>query len=156
MAESLTGWSAQEAAGRPLLEVFDIINEGTRERAEDPVQRALTEGKVVGLANHTVLRARGGKEYVIEDSAAPTYDVDGAVQGAVLVFHDATERRGAEIALSSASAEIARRANNAIASERILNTILENAPIGISMTAPVRISRSLRSATRCANGSAPQ
>ena len=134
VAETLTGWSAQAAAGRPLLDVFDIINETTRERAEDPVRRALAEGRIVGLANHTVLRARDGHEYVIEDSAAPTYDAAGAIQGAVLVFHDSTERREAEIALGHASAEVSRRADAAIAAERILNTIMENAPIGISMT----------------------
>jgi PAS domain S-box-containing protein len=136
VAETLTGWSPQAAIGKPLLDVFDIINETTRERAEDPVRRALAEGRIVGLANHTVLRARDGREYVIEDSAAPTYDSNGAIQGAVLVFHDSTARRESEIALSHASAEVARRANTALAAERILNTILENAPIGISMTGP--------------------
>ncbi len=136
IAETLTGWSTQAATGKPLLDVFDIINEATRDRAEDPVRRALAEGRIVGLANHTVLRARDGREYVIEDSAAPTYDSSGAIQGAVLVFHDSTARREAEIALSHASAEVARRANAALAAQRILNTIMENAPIGISMTGP--------------------
>ena len=136
VAEQLTGWDRNEAVGRDLAEVFDIINETTREPADDPVRRALAEGRVVGLANHTVLRSRDGKEYVIEDSAAPTYDSAGAIQGAVLVFHDSTERRQAEIALSQASAEIARRAHSALAAESTLATILENAPIGICMTGP--------------------
>lgn len=134
VAEKLTGWVAREAAGKPLLEVFDIINEGTRERAPNPVARALAEGRIVGLANHTVLRARDGSERVIEDSAAPTRDAKGVIQGAVMVFHDSTQRRQSEIALDVASEEIARRAQEAMASERILHTILENAPIGISMT----------------------
>jgi PAS domain S-box-containing protein len=136
VAESLTGWSMQSALGKPLLDVFDIISESTRERAEDPVARALAEGKIVGLANHTILRARDEQEYVIEDSAAPVFDQRGAILGAVMVFHDRTQRRKAEIALSTASREIARRAHAALASERTLNTILENAPIGISMTGP--------------------
>jgi PAS domain S-box-containing protein len=136
VAEALTGWSAHAAIGRPLLEVFDIINETTRERAEDPVRRALAEGKIIGLANHTVLRARDGREYMIEDSAAPTYDASGAVQGAVMVFHDSTQRREAEVALARTSAAVARRAGSAMVAERTLNTILENAPIGISMTGP--------------------
>ncbi|MDR3386071.1 MAG: CHASE3 domain-containing protein [Rudaea sp.] len=136
VAEAMTGWSAQDAVGKPLLEVFDIINETTRQRADNPVARALAEGKIVGLANHTVLRSRYGREYVIEDSAAPTYDANGVIQGAVMVFHDSTQRREAEIALSTASTEVARRASAAMASERTLKTILENAPIGISMTGP--------------------
>jgi PAS domain S-box-containing protein len=136
VAEALTGWDNAAAAGKPLLEIFDIINEGTRQPAQDPVARALAEGKIVGLANHTILRSRDGREYVIEDSAAPTYNASGAIQGAVMVFHDSTQRRQAEIELSAASREIARRANAAVASERTLNTILENAPIGISMTGP--------------------
>lgn len=136
VAEQLTGWNRDEAVGRDLTAIFDIINESTREAAQDPVRRALSEGRIVGLANHTVLRSRDGAEYVIEDSAAPTYDASGAVQGAVLVFHDATQRRRSEIALSTASAEIARRANSALIAERTLATILDNAPIGICMTGP--------------------
>ena len=136
VAERLTGWRSTEAAGRTIGEVFDIINETTRETAIDPVRRAIAEGHIVGLANHTVLRSRDGNEYVIEDSAAPSFDTDGKIQGAVMVFHDATERRKAEIALSMASAEIARRAHDAMVAERTLDTILVNAPIGICMTGP--------------------
>ncbi len=136
IAEKLTGWGADEAADKPLLEVFDIINETTRERAVDPVACALAERRIVGLANHTVLRSRAGREYVIEDSAAPIYDVEGAVQGAVMVFHDSTQRRENEIALSKAMAETAHRSSTAMAAERTLNTILDNAPIGILMTGP--------------------
>ena len=137
VAEQLTGWSEAQARGRPLHEVFDIINETTREIAPNPVERALREGHSVGLANHTVLRSRDGREYVIEDSAAPARDGQGNVQGVVMVFHDATEKRRAEIALSMASQEIARRAKEALINERTLNTILENAPIGICMTGPL-------------------
>jgi PAS domain S-box-containing protein len=150
VAEQMTGWSNSAAVGRPLREVFDIINEETREPAEDPVERALREGRIVGLANHTVLRSRDGREYVIEDSAAPTYDNAGTVQGAVMVFHDSSLRRQAEVALSMATHEVAQRANAALAAERTLTTILDNAPIGICMTGPapdfpfVVISRQMR------------
>jgi len=136
VAELLTGWPHEEAMGRELSEVFDIVNETTRKPAENPVTRALAEGKIVGLANHTVLRARGGREFVIDDSAAPTYDAQGVVQGAVLVFHDSTDRRQSEIALKSAAEEIERRAHSALIAERTLTTILDNAPIGICMTGP--------------------
>jgi PAS domain S-box-containing protein len=96
VAEALTGWSNREAAGRRLDEVFRIVNEETRQTVENPVTRALREGVVVGLANHTVLLARDGGERAIDDSAAPIVDEQGAVVGVVLVFRDVTERRRAE------------------------------------------------------------
>src|SRR5204863_8816409 len=96
VAEALTGWPQAEAQGRPLPEVFRIVNEHTREPAESPALRALREGAVVGLANSTVLIARDGTERLIDDSAAPIRDGAGAPVGAVLVFRDVTERKGAE------------------------------------------------------------
>ena len=91
IAEILTGWSRVEAAGRPLEEVFRIINAQTRETAENPVVRALKDGVNVDLANHTALIARDGTEHQIADSCAPILDASGAVTGAVLVFRDVTE-----------------------------------------------------------------
>jgi PAS domain S-box-containing protein len=91
VAEILTGWSRVEAAGMPLEEVFRIISAQTRETAENPVARALKEGVIVDLANHTVLIARDGTERQIADSCAPIRDTSGAVTGAVLVFRDVTE-----------------------------------------------------------------
>jgi PAS domain S-box-containing protein len=95
-AETLTGWKAAEAQGRPLEEVFVILNEQTRGAVESPVARVLREGRVVGLANHTLLIARDGGEWPIEDSGAPMRDGAGTTTGVVLVFHDITERRAAE------------------------------------------------------------
>ncbi len=96
VAEELTGWSEAEAVGRPLTEVFDIVNEDTGARAENPVARALREGIVVGLANHTALISRDGTETPIADSAAPIRDDDSEIHGVVMVFRDVTQQRQQE------------------------------------------------------------
>lgn len=96
VAAELTGWPVEEAVGRDLQEVFQIINEETREPATNPVDRVLQEGVVVGLANHTVLIDRQGNEHYITDSGAPVYDAQGQISGAVLVFRDKTAKRVAE------------------------------------------------------------
>jgi PAS domain S-box-containing protein len=96
VAESLTGWPAAEAAGRPLAEVFRIVNEHTREPVESPVEKVLRDGVVVGLANHTVLLARDGREAPIDDCAAPIHDDSHSCAGVVLVFRDVAEKRKAE------------------------------------------------------------
>lgn len=93
VAERMTGWSSQEAKGRLLPQVFNIINGETRLKTENPITTALAQGKVVGLANHTVLISRNGEEYGIEDSAAPIRNEKDELLGAVLVFHDVTEQR---------------------------------------------------------------
>ncbi len=93
VAESLTGWKSEDAEGLHLSEVFTIINETTREPVANPIVKALEKGRIVGLANHTILIARDGTEHSIEDSAAPIRDHQGQVVGAVLVFHDVTESR---------------------------------------------------------------
>jgi len=90
VARELTGWGA-EARGRPMAEVFHIVNAQTRRPAENPVERVLREGAVHGLANHTLLIARDGKERQIADSAAPIRTPDGRISGVVLVFRDVTE-----------------------------------------------------------------
>ncbi|MBY0514019.1 MAG: PAS domain S-box protein, partial [Gemmataceae bacterium] len=95
VAEALTGWSSDAAAGQPLEEVFRIVNERTRRPVENPVARAIRENVVVGLANHTALVARDGTEVPIEDTAAPIRADGGAVGGAVLVFRDVTQTRRA-------------------------------------------------------------
>ncbi|MHB1927718.1 MAG: putative bifunctional diguanylate cyclase/phosphodiesterase [Leptospirillum sp.] len=93
IAEKLTGWTGSEATGRPIREVFDIINEMTRSPAENPVEKSLRLGSIVGLANHTILRCRSGVEYGIEDSAAPIQNRAGEVIGCVIVFRDVTHKR---------------------------------------------------------------
>jgi diguanylate cyclase (GGDEF)-like protein/PAS domain S-box-containing protein len=96
VAEELTGWGHTEAIGRPVQDVFDIVNELTRTPAENPVAKSLRLGTIVGLANHTVLRKRSGEEYSIEDSAAPIRNRDGQVIGCVIVFRDVTQKRRLE------------------------------------------------------------
>lgn len=93
VAETLTGWKGEEARGQSLAEVFRIVNERTRETVESPADRVLREGKVVGLANHTVLLGKDGVERPIDDSGAPIKDARGSVVGVVLVFRDITERK---------------------------------------------------------------
>ncbi len=93
VAEELTGWSSHDARGEPLENVFRIVNEHTREPAPNPAERAVREGTVVGLANHTVLISRSGAEHPIDDSAAPILDSAGITTGCVLTFRDVTERR---------------------------------------------------------------
>jgi PAS domain S-box-containing protein len=99
VAEALTGWPLAEAMGRPLAEVFRIINETTRQPVEDPVGRVLRENATVGLANHILLISRPGREFPIEDGASPIRDDVGAITGTVLVFQDGTERRAREAEL---------------------------------------------------------
>jgi PAS domain S-box-containing protein len=96
VAESLTGWTQAVALGQPLDTVFQIVNEDTRLPVESPATRALREGTVVGLANHTVLLRKGGGEFPIDDSAAPISDERGNVTGCVLTFREVTAQRQME------------------------------------------------------------
>ncbi len=94
-AESLTGWKAAEADGRPLADVLKIVNEMTRQPLENPVERVMRDGGIVGLANHTLMR-KDGTEVPIDDSGAPIRNESGAITGAVIVLRDVTERKKAE------------------------------------------------------------
>jgi PAS domain S-box-containing protein len=114
VAESLTGWTEAEAEGKPLDEVFRIVNEENRAVVESPVTRVLREGQVVGLANHTLLIAKDGKEWPIADSGAPIRDEKGETTGVVLVFRDQTEERAAQRSLQE--------------SERRYRTLAESLP----------------------------
>ncbi len=93
IAETLTGWSVKDAKGRPLTEVFNIVNGLTREPQINPVEKCLRENRIIGLENNTVLISRDGQERVIEDSAAPVRDRENNIVGAVLVFYDVTLMR---------------------------------------------------------------
>ncbi|MBK8478835.1 MAG: PAS domain S-box protein [Opitutaceae bacterium] len=98
-AEHLTGWRHAEACGRPVGEVFRIINEATRQPVESPVTQVLREGTVVGLANHTLLLAKDGSERPIADSGAPLRDEQNRIIGVVLVFRDQSAERASQEAL---------------------------------------------------------
>ena len=98
-AERLTGWTLADATGRPLPEVFRIVNADTRKTVDNPVQKVMELGQVVGLANHTVLLAHDGQEYQVADSAAPIRNAAGDIVGVVLVFSDVTEKYAMEQAI---------------------------------------------------------
>ena len=109
VAETLTGWSQGDAKGRPIHDVFHIINESTREPVESPVDKVRRLGTVVGLANHTLLVRRDGSEVAIDDSGAPIFaqqadGSNGELTGIVLIFREITERRRAERNLEMLSA----------------------------------------------------
>lgn len=91
VAEELTGWDQEEALGKPINEILQLVNAKTRKTVENPVDKVLAEGNIVDLANHTVLISKNGKEYQIADSGAPIKDDDNKITGVVLVFRDVTE-----------------------------------------------------------------
>jgi len=129
VAESLTGWRTTEAVGEALATVFRIVNESSRQPVENPVEKALREGVVVGLANHTVLIRKDGTELPIDDSAAPMHDAEGRISGCVLIFRDITARRRIEkqeaesLAAASFLAAIVTSSQDAIVSKTVDGTI---------------------------------
>jgi diguanylate cyclase (GGDEF)-like protein/PAS domain S-box-containing protein len=100
VAEGLTGWSQEEALGRPVKEVFRIIDATTREDVPNPMVLAMRENKTVGLTPNCVLIRRDGVEAAIEDSAAPIHDHRGHVTGAVMVYHDLSAARAVSLRMS--------------------------------------------------------
>jgi diguanylate cyclase (GGDEF)-like protein/PAS domain S-box-containing protein len=100
VAESMTGWSAQEASGRQLQEVLRLIDGGSREPALNPLAMAILHDKTVGLSENCVLIRRDGYETAIEDTAAPIRDRRGQVTGAVIVFHDVSAARAMSLRMS--------------------------------------------------------
>lgn len=106
VAESMTGWSSTQAKGEPLERVFRIVNEATEQIVENPIGKVLQSGKTIGLANHTALIDTSGRLIPIEDSAAPIRDSAGKIVGAVMVFHDVSDRRRAEEALHASQARL--------------------------------------------------
>lgn len=135
VAESLTGWTLEDAQGRQLETVFNIVNESTREKVENPAVKALRDGVIVGLANHTLLIGKDGTEWPIDDSAAPIRDEKGTVSGVVLIFRDITERKLAESQLQRAYSDLERkvadRTHEISHTNRFLNALLENVQEGI-------------------------
>src|SRR6202521_5577 len=100
VAETMTGWRRDEAIGRPLAEVFKIVDGETRMTARDPMEMAVDENRTVGLTVNCVLVRRDGFESGIEDSAAPIHDRAGRVIGAVIVFHDVSAARAMSVQMT--------------------------------------------------------
>ncbi|WP_372640616.1 PAS domain S-box protein [Ancylomarina sp.] len=105
VAQKLTGWNFKEAKGQSLEGVFKIINSKTRETVEDPVKKVLNSGQIIGLANHTVLISKDGRENQIADSGAPIKDETGNISGVVLVFRDVTEEYRMQTSLEESEAK---------------------------------------------------
>jgi len=133
VALKLCGWNEDEIKGKPLTQVFSIINAITRKPVPNPVEKVIENGEIVGLANHTVLVAKNGKEYQIADSAAPIRDKSGNIKGVVLVFSDVSEKYAAEDALKRKSENLAKllRAswilNESINKKTVLQKIVDTA-----------------------------
>ncbi len=96
IAETMCGWTYTEANGKNLTDVFKIINAETQKEVANPVDIVFKSGKVVGLANHTILISKEGKEYQIADSASPIINQEGKITGVILVFSDVTEKYKAQ------------------------------------------------------------
>ncbi len=114
IAEQLTGWDERDAVGKHVGQIYRIVNEDTRSEVESPVEKVFREGTVVGLANHSMLISKDGREIPIADSGSPIRDSDGTMLGSVLVFRDQSSERDAE--------------RNLRESERKLSTLLSNLP----------------------------
>lgn len=115
IAEDLTGISLRQAQGQPIHKVFPIFNEQTRNPVGNPVAKVLEQGRVMGLANHTILQHADGRMIPIEDSAAPIFDDARKLRGVVMVFRDVTGEKQAQ--------EVLRKAEKLAAAGRLAATV---------------------------------
>jgi diguanylate cyclase (GGDEF)-like protein/PAS domain S-box-containing protein len=125
VAERMTGWSCKESEGRPLSEVFRIIDGATRQPAPDPMETAVAKNKIVALTTNCVLVRRDGSESAIEDSAAPIHDRDGHITGGVIVFHDvsATRAMSVQMAYSAQHDFVTNLPNRILLNDRVTQAI---------------------------------
>ena len=130
VAEQLTGASESETKGKPLQEIFRIVNEESGKTVQNPVQRVLEEGRVIGLANHTILISTDGVERPIADSGAPIRNKAGDVIGVVLVFRDQTEERAAQNLLETKRQELQKSLKHAAFLAELIE--MSSQPLGVS------------------------
>lgn len=130
VAQELTGWNDRDASGKPLEEIFRIVNEYTRDPVENPVSKVIREGGVVGLANHTILLSKNGSEVPIDDSGAPIFDEAHRLVGVILVFRDITERRESELRINL-MLELSRAFSQALTSQQIAEIMVTQALKGL-------------------------
>lgn len=156
VAESLTGWAQAEALGRSLTDIFQILNEESRQPVENPTLRALSSVTIVGLANHTILIAKDGTEWPIDDTAAPIRSEQGEVLGAVLVFRDISERKRMELERERLLATARAAQKEAEVANRLKDEFLATASheLRTPLTAVVGWSRMLRTGKLDAENSA--
>jgi diguanylate cyclase (GGDEF)-like protein/PAS domain S-box-containing protein len=125
VAETMTGWRREEATGKPLAEVFQIIDGSTRKAARDPMEMAVEQNRTVGLTVNCVLIRRDGFESAIEDSAAPIHDRAGNVTGAVIVFHDVSAARAMTLQMTHSAQHdlVTNLPNRLLLNDRITQSI---------------------------------
>ena len=125
VAEAMTGWHREEATGKPLGEVFRIIDGATRKGAQDPMEMAVQQNRTVGLTENCVLIRRDGFESAIEDSAAPIHDRVGRITGAVIVFHDVSAARAMSVQMTHSAHHdtVTNLPNRLLLSDRITQAI---------------------------------
>jgi diguanylate cyclase (GGDEF)-like protein/PAS domain S-box-containing protein len=137
VAETMTGWQREEAIGKPLAEVFRIIDGPTRKTARDPMEMAVEQDRTVGLTVNCILIRRDGFESTIEDSAAPIHDRAGRVIGAVIVFHDVSAARAMSLQMTHSAQYdlVTNLPNRLLLNDRITQAITlarrQNRPIAV-------------------------